>query len=332
VATIADVQNCYRYILGREMNAEESEGAKAIESGLAELPVQGLRQQFLVSPEFHGLHLETLFTNLVPKSVIVAHDTRLGFRIYLDLRQLHLSFGILNGSYEKREIELLRAIVPEDGVFFDVGANVGYYSLAIATRRGFRGQVHAFEPLSPLFKLLSRSIAENDLGSCMSVRQVALADVPGLTTLTDAERSINAGSCRLSSATQSGPYSRVVEVDTLDNVTGCLCPDVIKVDIEGAEGLFMKGGLLTLKRNRPTLLMEINSELLSVVSGVAAAEMYTQLADLGYRMWSVQEDALRPVSTKDDLALQIPASGVVNMLCIHRDRAAEVKSRMLSLG
>ena len=49
-------------------------------------------------------------------------------------------------------------------------------------------------------------------------------------------------------------------------------------------------------------------------------------------MWSVEEDALRPVSTKDDLALQIPEAGVVNMLRIHRDRAAEVKSRMLSLG
>jgi FkbM family methyltransferase len=331
VATISDIQNCYRYILGREMNAEESEGARAIEQSISNLNLHDLRRQFLISPEFHSLHLETLFGNLVPRSVVVAHDTSLGFRIYLDLRQLHLSFGVLNGSYERREVELLRAIVPDDGVFFDVGGNVGFYSLAIASRRGFRGQVQAFEPLSPLFALFCRSIAENDLGSRITLRQVAVADAPGLTTLTDAESSINAGSCRLSPVKQAGLHSRVVEVETLDNLTGYLSPDVIKVDIEGAEGRFLKGGMLTLKRHRPTLLMEINSELLSLVSGISPLEMQTQLSDSGYRLWSVQPDALRPVSAREDLTQQMPASGVMNLLCVHHDRVAEVKNRVLSL-
>ena len=71
-------------------------------------------------------------------------------------------------------------------------------------------------------------------------------------------------------AEQAGPHCRVVEIDTLDNLTGSLNPDVIKVDIEGAEGRFLNGGLLTLQRDKPTLLMEINSELLPMPLAIRA--------------------------------------------------------------
>src|SRR5271155_5501369 len=107
MATLHDVENCYRYIIGREMNDEEMEGYSSRADIFGAMNVTDLRRTFLQSPEFHQTHLETFFENLVPKSIIVAHDAELGFRIYLDLRQLHLAFGVLNGTYERREVEIL---------------------------------------------------------------------------------------------------------------------------------------------------------------------------------------------------------------------------------
>jgi FkbM family methyltransferase len=326
MVTIADVENCYRYILGRDISADEKRGIDG--AVITQRDLGDLRGEFLQSLEFHNSHLETLFENLVPQSIPVLYETRLGFKIYLDLRQLHISFGVLNETYDRPEIELSRKIVPDDGVFVDVGANCGYYSLAVAAKPHFSGKVIAFEPLPPVYQLLEQSIAANGWSKKIELRPIALGNAPGALPLTDAEFGINAGATRFAIGVQNRAIHRTVPVDTLDNALGSVSPDAIKVDIEGAEGLFFHGARETIGRSKPTLLFEMNPELLSAVSNLAPVDLQKWFERLRYRLWSVESKGLVPVPIEQNIGELIGRRGMKNFLAIHTDRITSVCDRI----
>jgi FkbM family methyltransferase len=326
MATVTDVENCYRYILGRDISADEKYGING--DLITQRDLSGLRDEFLKSLEFHNSHLETLFENLVPQSIPVLYETRLGFKIYLDLRQLHISFGVLNETYDRPEIELLRKIVTDDGLFVDVGANCGYYSLAIAAKENFSGKVIAFEPLLPVSQLLERSIAANGWSGKIELRPIALGNAPGLLPLTDAEFGINAGATRFALGVPNGAALRTVPVDTLDRALGSASPDAIKVDIEGAEGLFFHGARETMERSKPTLLFEMNPELLRAVSNVAPVDLQNWFEKHRYRLWSVESTGLVPVPITQNIGELIGRRGMKNFLAIHADRITALCDRI----
>ena len=56
--------------------------------------------------------------------------------------------------------------LPEDGVFYDIGSNWGWFTMHVASRPGFRGKIHAFEPFASSYADL-----------CDLVRQAGLAGV-----------------------------------------------------------------------------------------------------------------------------------------------------------
>lgn len=329
MASVSEIENCYRYILGRGMNAEEVVHVTAEAATLQCVAVDDLRRSFLRSTEFHALHLETLFENLVPRSKVVAYDTELGFRIYLDLRQLHMSFGVINEIYERHEIDILRQIMPEDGIFFDIGANCGYYSLCIATAPGFRGRVVAFEPLLPLHDLLSRSIVDNGLGNRITLHQVALGHASCTLPLTDAESSINAGATELAVPGSPAPAgTRVVTVETLDRMAAGLRPDVLKIDIQGAEGMLFHGGAETIDAHRPTMLFEVCPEALHRVSQVRAVDLQRWLQGRGYRLWGLEQNKLTAIAATRDLGSLVPETGLINVLAVHDERMPDVRARL----
>jgi FkbM family methyltransferase len=326
MATVVDIENCYRYILGREMSAEEKQGIDG--DVISGRNLGELRAEFLRSQEFHNSHLETLFENLVPRSIPVLYHSNLGFKIYLDLRQLHISFGVLHESYDRAEVALLRQIVPDDGLFVDVGANCGYYSLAVAAREAFSGKVMAFEPLQPLSALLEQSIAANGWSDRITLHRLALGNEPGQLPLTDAEHGINAGATRLAVGSSNGRTTRIVPVDALDNVIGEALPDAIKVDIEGAEGLFFHGARLTIQRSRPTLVFEMNPELLRAVSNLAPHDVQHWLQGQQYRLWSIESGGLVPVPAKRNISELIGQRGMQNFAAIHIERMPSLAGRI----
>ncbi|MFB9948282.1 FkbM family methyltransferase [Rhizobium puerariae] len=327
-----DIENCYKFILGRSLNKNEKEAIGRNLLQLADIPLDEHRRRFLSSAEFHQRHGDLLFNNFVPKPIVVLFETRNNFKLYLDLRQYHISFGIMSGEYEKFDVDLIRSVVPDDGHFIDVGGNVGYYSLSVAARPSFRGKVLAFEPLPKLHSLFERSIAENGFGDRIEVRRLALADASGRMQLSNAEESINAGATRLIATAADDHAERVTEVETLDRVIGDLRPDALKVDIQGAEGLFLDGAARTLARHRPTLLMEINRNMLNVLSKTTPGTIHRKLQGLGYSVWNCANRSLKPVATAEALDADFPGGAVANILAVHRDRMRQVNERFRPLG
>ncbi|RZS79644.1 FkbM family methyltransferase [Phyllobacterium myrsinacearum] len=326
-----DIMSCYKFILGREANAEEIKLITDNLLDISDIAFDEHRRRFLSSPEFHYRHADVVFENFVRESVEILYETKNNFKIYLDLRQYYMTFGIFNGQHKKFDLEIIKAITPDDGLFIDVGANVGYYSLSLASKPGFHGKILAFEPLPHLWNLFSKSIAENRLAKTITLHKLALADAPGTMQLNDAEYTINAGATSLVPGSRDTDCTRSTRVETLDAMAKKRKPDSIKVDIEGAEGLFFAGAAATIAASKPVILVEINRELLANLSKSTPGRIFEQLADHGYDMWEVRPGALAPLPTAHAASMAFPAEHVANILAVHPDRKPDIARRLQAL-
>ena len=164
---------------------------------------------------------------------------------------------ILNfGSYEGIDGEMMLALVADGDVVFDVGANIGYYSMRIARERS-RTVVHSFEPIPKTFGLLQRHLGMNAITN-VTAHNVGLSDKPGPQTFYYYPQ----GSGNASAANLSGrpDVQRVtVELETLDAIAAKVGRgvDFVKCDVEGAELFTLRGARETLVRDRPALFVEL---------------------------------------------------------------------------
>jgi FkbM family methyltransferase len=151
------------------------------------------------------------------------------------------------------EVELLRGLLQSAEAFVDVGANCGLFTL-IACRAGV--PVLAFEPNQENFQLLLRNLAHNRCTGAEAF-QVALSSQPGVMPLFGGGEG---GSLESNWGGMTHTYSRLVSVNTLDNLVSGRFPDrrlVIKIDVEGHEyGVLSGADKLLARMPSPTWLIE----------------------------------------------------------------------------
>ena len=175
-------------------------------------------------------------------------------QLELDQSDVAVSGSLALGSFEETEVNIFREKLEIGMTVIDIGANIGYYTVIAGKRIGVNGKVFAFEPEENNFSLLSRNISLNKLNN-VTVFKVALADKSG-------EKSLyldndNKGHHSLSSQKSRTEKRVLVKTDTLDNILekyGSPKIDLIKMDIEGAEFLALKGMVKTLAIN-PELIL-----------------------------------------------------------------------------
>jgi len=149
-------------------------------------------------------------------------------------------------EYEKRKL-ICRQVAP-DSVFWDVGANVGFYSLLASELVG-SGKVFAFEPVPRNLSYLRRHLTLNRVTN-VEVFAVAVSDRNGTASF-EVEKTGAMGHL-------SGEGSITVPVATLDSLAEAgkvLPPDYVKMDIEGAELLALRGACQTFQRFHPFLFL-----------------------------------------------------------------------------
>ncbi len=149
---------------------------------------------------------------------------------------------------------MFRSQLREGQVIYDVGAHMGYYTIIGSLAVGPSGRVIAFEPLPFNLKQLRRHI---HLNGCQNV------------TVVDKCVGERSGRARFSPGTGTGtgclaPDGTLeVDVISLDDAVsnGALPPpDVMKIDVEGAELSVLKGAAKVIARSRPTILLSLHSE------------------------------------------------------------------------
>ncbi len=129
-------------------------------------------------------------------------------------------------SFDRHERDLIVARLPPGGVFLDIGANNGVYTLHVGAARP-DARVHAFEPLADVAARLRFNVEANGMASRVFVRAMALAD--------------HAGTLRFDAGRESavlGDGGTEVPCDTLldfARAEGLTHIDAIKIDVEGFE-------------------------------------------------------------------------------------------------
>ncbi|MFA5861954.1 MAG: FkbM family methyltransferase [Candidatus Thermoplasmatota archaeon] len=164
-----------------------------------------------------------------------------------------------SGYGEQRFIERAVADIPPGGVFYDVGANIGLYAIP-ASRRASR--VIAFEPAPANADALAANAVLNKRTN-IELRRVAVGETEG--TMAFFVSSGGAGT-QVNSLVQGvvSTYGRDparidIHVVTLDGLLADLPPpDVVKIDVEGAEGPVLRGAQTLLRRHAPILHVELH--------------------------------------------------------------------------
>jgi FkbM family methyltransferase len=173
--------------------------------------------------------------------------------------------------------------------FLDVGANWGYFTLLAAHLVQAEGRVVSLEPDPRLFSILQKNVHRNALDHVIPL-QVAAADAAGTLTLSGyAEGSENRGIGRVVSGQPIGPAFEV-KAESLDAVIGRLAIehiDLLKMDIEGAEGMALAGLRRALSDKRvDRVLLELHPWAFAE-QGLSTEQVLGHLLKAGYRGWVI---------------------------------------------
>lgn len=169
-------------------------------------------------------------------------------------------------SLDAAEVDMLLQIMkplPPGQVFVDVGANFGLYSLAMAQMlKASGGMVIAIEAQRVIYNMICGSVALNSLEN-LFVHNLAIADVDGYIALPKLDYRQVSSYSSLEFADEQGEdmgqergiSDESVRCVTLDDMNWARV-DMIKIDIEGMEGMALAGGLALFDEQRPIAFVE----------------------------------------------------------------------------
>src|SRR6185437_1404851 len=200
-------------------------------------------------------------------------------RLTLDLAiemQQHIYWAGLSRD-DARILDLARAVLPADGVFLDVGANIGLHTLAVARHLADGGAVVAFEPHPTNHRLLVHNLEQNRLRHVVA-ENLGLAEAPA--TLTGTARS-DGGNWSLASRGDHRFEVRLVRLDDYLRDQPVPRIDLMKIDVEGAEVRVLRGARKTIERFLPLIVFEVCPAWLTKMDS-SPAELFTELVGHGY--------------------------------------------------
>ncbi len=205
--------------------------------------------------------------------------------IALDMRYLpisHAHFGSLAfGNLESSVQEAMLRHLGKGGVFYDIGANLGFFSLLGAHFAGVgEGWVYAFEAAPDNAAAIRSNARLNGLANIVVIaKAVSAHGGRGRLQIVDDQS--------WSKLEEYGehPYTeRVIEVDlvAIDDLVAAgelRPPTLVKIDVEGAELAVLEGMRATIERHRPAIICELHG---------THAEFMAAMTELGYRMINLE--------------------------------------------
>lgn len=171
------------------------------------------------------------------------------FNFLLPSAEDHISKAIISGSfYESRLLEFLKDFLARGSLVLDVGANIGNHTIFFAGVCGC--EVEAFEPNQEAGRYLRRNIELNDLGSLVTVHEVALSDKPGRVSV-DVSVPGNLGATSFKADAHGSVEAAIADSFSFDKRVA-----LIKIDAEGMDPLVVAGARGLIKRDRPVIVAE----------------------------------------------------------------------------
>jgi FkbM family methyltransferase len=163
--------------------------------------------------------------------------------------------GYLLGTSEPQEQLILSQNLMADGVFYDIGANIGFFSTLAAKIVGSNGYVYAFEPFSGSAKTARKNAKSNNFGH-VTVIEAGVSSQPGRMNL-DVDQP-NSVLFRLSDSQDPNGDIPVITIDEFIATESAKPPTLVMIDVEGHEIEVLKGMMSTLKQYTPTIMCEVH--------------------------------------------------------------------------
>ncbi len=215
-----------------------------------------------------------------------------------------LSLAGAEKDEQKMMIALIRELIAINGghnskvAFFDIGANIGWYSICL--EKLFKGlQVHAFEPVKATYEQFLENISLNQTGP-IHANNFGLADTNQTVDFYVCPSLLAASS--LADTVQSSDKVKIKgEVRRLDDYCreNVVTPDFIKCDVEGAELLVFKGAEKTLSEAKPVVMTELLRKW-SKRFNYHPNDVIKYFGNIGYSCYVLSGGRLAPFETVTD--------------------------------
>jgi len=232
-----------------------------------------------------------------------------------------------------REEPIISKFCKPGMIVFDVGANIGEWTLTMANGVGAQGRVYSFEPTPFLFDALNKTVVANQLNQVI-VSHYALSDKSKTMDFYiqyDENELLDARLSRLDSPADfkewitDGKKAKKIQVKTITLDEFAVKEklerlDFIKIDAEGYESAIVEGGLTVLKKFRPNLILECGGVYDSMGK---RKRMITRLRELDYSLlgWPVMSGIVE-VTWDQFINLSFPMNPerAVNLLFVQLPR------------
>lgn len=238
-----------------------------------------------------------------------------GHRITVNPRDFGVALELQStGKYEVATTEYCRRTLKSGMVFVDVGANIGLFTLLAARLVGPAGHVYAFEPDAGNSALLRKNVEQNGYRNVTCIGK-AVSDRSGTCTLFQSEmnpsdhRTYHVSKSRKSIAIECVSLDEYFPADTKI--------DMIKIDIEGAEGIALKGMDRILTTQRPLkLLIECFPAKLEKTE-TDPLRLLQSLEEKGFSL-SIIDDARESITPLDAASIvrECRKNSLGNVLCL----------------
>jgi FkbM family methyltransferase len=188
-------------------------------------------------------------------------------------------------GFEPETARIFYRLAKKSKVVFDIGANIGYYTL-LAAISNKEAQVFAFEPVPRIYEYLNHNIELNRLSNVIT-SSMAVTNFDGNITLY-----IPAGDVPLSASTlkcfreaEEGLKVPAITLDTFVNENNISKVDLLKIDTEATEHLVLGGGRNTIIKDEPMIICE-------VLRGKTENLLQEFLSTLGYKYYWITDRGL----------------------------------------
>jgi FkbM family methyltransferase len=221
-----------------------------------------------------------------------------GLTLFLNPRDPVLSSAVALGIYENYERDLFRRVCKPGATVVDIGANIGLYTAIAAARVGKSGKVIAIEPHAESYGCLQKLIRHNDLTQVSSFN-LAAGDCKRSVTLFVTDD--NKADSRIydDTGTRAKTVTEMIDLDHLLSENRISNVNVIKMDIQGAEALALKGMNRTLAENPDLVIFAEFWPWGIEQTGSSASGFLRDLRKGGFVFKAIEEDRRRVIDVED---------------------------------
>jgi FkbM family methyltransferase len=167
--------------------------------------------------------------------------------------------SFIAATFDERDLNIVRfweRALPSDSIIFDIGANIGLYTLSVSRHAGATGQVFGFEAHPATFRYLQHNVASQP-ASRITIENKAVGAETGVAQI--AFNAANPGETHMSVNGEAGVSVPMITLDDYCRQHGISRIDYMKIDVEGYEANVLRGaaGIITAS---PDLLIQTEYE------------------------------------------------------------------------